>query len=217
MSDTPARPPRVDAFTHAFIAAEEPSARLMLVLHGRGDSLEGFLWLPEALGDPRVNFLLLDGPDRYFIGYSWYDLPPEQGPGILRSRALLQGLLRDLAAQGWPSAQTLLFGFSQGCLMSIDVGLRHGEPLAGIVGISGYAHFLDRLAAELHPQALRQAWLITHGSHDSALPVERSRAQVERLRQAGLPIAWHEFPKDHEIDPDQEWPLVRRWIAARWP
>ncbi len=214
--------PRTGALTSLFIPApqspaEPPSTRLMVVLHGLGDSAEGFTFLPQELGLPRVNFLLLNAPERYYIGYAWYDLDDPE-PGILASRAKLQALLRDLEAQGWPSADTLLFGFSQGCLMCVDVALRHGRPLAGIVGISGYVGpTAPQAPQDVHEQARRQAWLITHGTEDELLPIARSREQFQRLKALGLPIEWHEFAKGHTLDPHRELPLLREWIAGRWP
>jgi len=208
--------PRISGFEHLFVPASEPSSRLAVVLHGLGDSLDGFRFLPEVLGLARLNYLLLNAPLPYFVGHAWYDLDDPE-PGILSGRALLRKLFADLAGQDWPSRDALLFGFSQGSLMSLDFGLRYEQPLAGIVGISGYAAFMDRLEAEMHPQARRQAWLVTHGYADELLPIARTRGQMERLRAAGVPIEWHEFAKGHSLDPEEELPLIRDWIAARWP
>ncbi len=207
--------PRVSQFQHVFVPASEPSSRLLIVLHGLGDSYEGFSFLPHILQLPKLNYLLLNAPDDYFGGYAWFDLE-DPVPGILRSRLMLQHLLAELAEQGIPSRDTMLLGFSQGCLMSIDVGLRHSQPLAGIVGISGYVAFLDRLEAEMNPAALQQRWLVTHGDSDELLPIARSRGQIERLQKAGIPIAWHEFDKGHTLDPHLELPLIREWIATAW-
>jgi len=208
--------PRVSGFEHRFIPAAEPSHRLVVVLHGLGDSLDGFEFLPEVLGLAGLNYLLLNAPLRYYIGYAWYDLDDPE-PGILSGRALLRSLFAELVAQGWASRELLLFGFSQGCLMSLDFGLRYEHPLAGIVGISGYTAFLDRIENEMHPQARRQSWLVTHGDADELLPLARTRGQMERLKAAGIPIEWHEFHKGHTLDPEEELPLIRSWIAARWP
>lgn len=208
--------PDITALESRFIAAAEPSERLMVVLHGLGDSMAGFYWMPQMLRLPWLNYLLVNAPHPYFIGYAWYDIENPE-PGVLEGRERLRQLFAELEAQGWSSRSIVLFGFSQGCLMSLDFALRWPEPLAGIVGVSGYAFGLERLPTELNPRAREQAWLMTHGSHDELLPVERTRAQVEQLRDLGIPIEWHEFPKAHTIDPDDELPLLRRWIAARWP
>lgn len=214
--NAPTSPPEISGFTHQYFPAEQPSSKLIVVLHGLGDSSAGFTWMPREFNLPWLNYLLLNAPNPYmFDGYSWYDIDDPE-PGVLQGRALLQQLFAELAEQGWPSEDTVLFGFSQGCMMSIDFGLRWPHPLAGVVGVSGYAR-LQNLEEEMHPQALKQHWLITHGMYDPLLPPEKTKAQVDKLVAAGLNIEWHEFGKDHSIDPYKEVPLLRSWIAARWP
>ena len=46
----------------------------MVMLHGLGDSIEGYRWWPEALGLPWLNHLLVNAPDDYYGGYSWFDI-----------------------------------------------------------------------------------------------------------------------------------------------
>ncbi len=65
-------------------------------------------------------------------------LSNDHAPGVLRSRKLLFELLDDLRAKNFPAEQITLGGFSQGCLMTMDVGLRYPHRLAGLVGISGW-------------------------------------------------------------------------------
>jgi len=208
--------PRITALETRFIAAPQPSTRLAIVLHGLGDSMEGFAFLPQILRIPWLNYLLVNAPNPYFTGYAWYDLD-NPTPGILDSRARLQRLFAELDAAGSPTEDRILSGFSQGCLMSIDFALRYDRPLAGIVGISGYAAFLKRLAAETTEQAKRQAWLITHGTEDELLPVEQTRAQMDQIQAVGVPIEWHVFEKGHTLDVEHELPLIREWILKRWP
>jgi phospholipase/carboxylesterase len=106
----------------------------------------------------------------------------------------------------------MLLGFSQGCLMSIEAGARYPHRLAGIVGISGYAHEPERLALELSAEAREQHFLLTHGTQDPLIPIEQVRPQVELLRRAGLNIEWHEFVKGHTIAGEQELGVVRDFI-----
>ena len=87
--------------------------------------MEGYRWLPDALGLPGLNYLLVNAPDPYFGGYAWYDFSGKPEPGIRRSRGLLFALLDAQRERGFPSAQTLVFGFSQGCLMTYEIGLRY--------------------------------------------------------------------------------------------
>ena len=49
--------------TELILAAEADSEWLMVVLHGLGDSMEGYRWLPGALRIPALNTLLVNAPD----------------------------------------------------------------------------------------------------------------------------------------------------------
>lgn len=185
----------------------------MVVLHGLGDSMEGYRWLPQAMQLPWMAYLLVNAPDPYYGGFAWYALEGDPNPAIKRSRTLLFELLDQARAHGYPSEKTMVFGFSQGCLLAIEIGARYPHCLAGIVGISGYVHEPERLIHEFSAQARQQSFLITHGTQDPLIPIEQVRPQMEMLRQAGLKINWREFPKSHTIAGDAELPLVRSFVS----
>jgi phospholipase/carboxylesterase len=195
-------------------AAQKDSRRLMVMLHGLGDSIAGYRWLPEVLDLPWLNYLLANAPDEYYGGYSWYDFAGDMVPGVHRSRQLLFNLLEAQEARGFPSEQTILGGFSQGCLMAVEVGLRFPKRLAGIVGISGYICEPEKLISELSPVAVQQPVLMTHGSLDPMIPMNKVRTQVDLLKQAGVRIEWHEFAKGHTIAGEPEIELIRNFIKG---
>jgi phospholipase/carboxylesterase len=195
-------------------AIKRDSRRLMLVLHGLGDSPEGYRWLPESLKLDWLNYLLITAPDPYYGGFSWYDIYEDPAPGVERSRKLLFELLDDLRKKGVNAEDMVCFGFSQGCLMSLEIGARYPARLAGIVGISGYAHKPEQLVRELSPVATRQRFLITHGTQDPLIPIQDVRPQVELLRKAGLQIDWREFNKQHTIAGETELAVIRDFVRA---
>lgn len=189
--------------------------KLLVVLHGRGDSSRGFHWLPDALALPGLDYLLVNAPDRYFGGRSWYDLPPNQTPGVLRSRALLDRLFEELQAQGYAPTDVGLFGFSQGCLMTLEWGARSPLVLGAYVGISGYCLDPAALLAERHPSCAPERWLITHGSQDDVVPYATTQRQMAELARGGLPLRFETYAKAHTLDPDEELPALRRFLAER--
>jgi len=188
----------------------------MIVLHGLGDSMEGYRWLPEELGLPWLNYLLVNAPDPYYGGYSWYDLAGDPRPGVERSRRLLTALLDAQIAARFPPGQTILFGFSQGSLLALDVGFRYPLLLAGLIGISGYVHEPDKLLADLSPVATQQRALVTHGTHDPIIPFAAVREQINVLKAEGLHIEWHEFVKAHTIAGEAELEVIRNFIVQRF-
>jgi phospholipase/carboxylesterase len=197
-------------------AADKNSRRLMVMLHGLGDSLEGYRWWPEALGFPWLNHLLVNAPDEFYGGYSWYDHPGDQLPGIRRSTKLLFALLDELRAKNFPADQIMLGGFSQGCLMSLEVALRYPHRLAGVVGISGYVCEPDKLLTELSPVARSQKIMMTHGPLDPVIPFDFVKKQHAQLVAAGLDVVWHEFNKAHTIAGEAELAVIRDFIRARF-
>jgi phospholipase/carboxylesterase len=193
------------------------SRRLMVMLHGLGDSIEGYRWLPEQMNLPWLNFLLVNAPDEYMGGYSWFDYPDHPGPGVRRSRIMLFGLLDELRRQGFPTEQIALGGFSQGCLMAFDVGLRYPHRLAGLVGISGWVFEIENLFKELSPVAKQQRLLATHGLFDPVIPIAPVRDQIRQLNSAGLNTEWCEFPKAHAIYGAEELDIIRQFVTAGHP
>ena len=201
-------------FKHKFIPAKRKSDKLMIVLHGRGDSIRPFKSFDDEMKIPEMNYLLLNAPRKFLDGFSWYGEPPYQKGGVLKIRSMIFDLLNDLEQQGWKSENIFLFGFSQGCLISADIGLHYPKKLGGVVGISGYFHFFPRWKKELSPQASRTPWLFTHGHKDDVLPLEETKFGVEKLKEAGLRVKWVEMDKDHVLK-DEEYPVIRKWIREK--
>ena len=195
-------------------AADKNSRRIFVVLHGLGDSPTGWRWLPGALDLPWLNYLLVNAPDEYYGGYSWFDYPGDSAPDIHRSRQLLFELLDDLRAKNFPADQITLGGFSQGCLMTIETGLRYPHRLAGLVGISGWVFEIENLLRDLTPVARTQRLLITHGHFDPIIPFAGVREQVQKLQAGGLNVQWNEFPKEHTIHGTEEIAVIREFVRA---
>jgi len=201
--------------THELIpAAEADSKWLMVVLHGLGDSMEGYRWLPEAMGLPWLNYLLVNAPDDYHGGFSWYDIYKNPSPGVERSRAALFELLDAQREVGFAAEQIFQFGFSQGCLMTMEVAMRYPHRLAGCVGVSGYLHEPEQAITELSPVAKEQNVLFTLGTFDPLIPAEKVKGQLNLLRQdGGLEIQAKELPKEHTIAGEEELSLIRDFLT----
>jgi phospholipase/carboxylesterase len=170
--------------------------------------------MPETLNLPWLNYLLVNAPDRYNGGFSWFDYPDNIAPGILRSRKLLFELLDGLRARGHAAGDITLGGFSQGGLMTVDVGLRYPHRLAGLVDISGWVFEIDKLLADLSPVAREQRLLITHGPFDPLIPFDPVREQANKLKLAELKVDWQQFPKGHTIYGQEEVSAIREFVRA---
>lgn len=210
------RPLATTLFSHRYVPAPVPGSRapLTVVLHGLGDSLNGWSFLPAALRLPEMSYLFLNAPDPYYGGFSWYDFQGDMEPGVVRSRGLLLELLEELEAQGVHASNVFLLGFSQGCLMSVDVALHAPKPLAGVVGISGYVGFPEQYPAAFGPAAKSQRLLVTHGELDPVVPFEPAKAQFETLEAQGISLEFRAYPKVHTVLPE-ELEDIAAWMRER--
>lgn len=199
---------------HLYIPAKRKSDKLMIVLHGRGDSIRPFKNFDEELNIPNMNYLLLNAPRKFLTGYSWYGEPPYQNKGVVRIRKKLLELIEDLEVQGWKSENIFLFGFSQGCLISADLGMNFPKKLGGIIGISGYFQFFPKWKARLNGKSVKTPWLFTHGHKDDVLPIDETKVGVEKLKRAGFKVDWVEMDKKHVLK-EEEYPLIRKWVREQ--
>ncbi len=197
-----------------FIPSKVSSKKLMIILHGRGDSSRGFTFLPPYLNIDEMNYLLLDAPYYYYGGYSWYDLPPNQLEGIVQSSAILADILDTLFEEEFNADESFLFGFSQGSLLTFEFGARYEKVLAGYIAVSGYIYDTNNLLEEMNPNVNSSNWLCTHGTYDDVLPFNTSKSQIETLQSAGFEINFKSYPKDHTVVED-ELSMIAEWIKNK--
>ena len=160
-------------------AASGAADSVVVFLHGYGADGNDLIGLAEPLAPhlPNTRFLAPNAPERCPgnpMGYPVVSDPlarrhrprPRRAPPRRRPSRLLDGWLDDLAATD-PAGAHVLFGFSQGTMMALQVGLRRKAALAGIVGFSGRLLDPETLAAEI---AARPPVLLVHGDQDPMVP-----------------------------------------------
>jgi phospholipase/carboxylesterase len=196
-------------------SGDKPVATL-IILHGLGADGNDFVPVAEELQLDAV------GPVRFIFphapvmpvtinnGYrmrAWYDIigfgvdAPQDEAGLRRSMAMVQALIQRENERGIPSDRIVLAGFSQGCAMSLLAGVRHGERLAGIAGLSGYLPIADKTAAERSPANEATPIFLAHGTHDEVVALERGEASRDALLALGYPVEWHEYLMGHSVSP----------------
>ena len=119
----------------------------VILLHGYGGdgkdiSMLTFNWKRFL---PNTIFLCPDGHERCVInpkGYQWFDLTRDDPNYILEQSRKAEIKLKQFIDEikneyGLKNSQICLSGFSQGCMMSINLGLTSIENYNCIVGFSG--------------------------------------------------------------------------------
>ena len=137
---------------------------------------------------------------------AWYDIRgmdvsrDQDEAGIAHSADLVRSLIARENERGIPGSRIVLAGFSQGGAIALHVALRHGEALAGILALSTYLLFPDRLEAERHPANADTPVFVGHGSLDPMVPVGMGRDVADRLQRLSYRVSWHEYPIPHSVD-----------------
>ena len=169
--------------------------RLVILLHGLGADGNDLIGLAPYWARllPDAEFLSPNAPfpcDMAPYGYQWFssqDRSPEAVLGGVRAVAPILDAFIDeaLEERRLESSELALVGFSQGTMMSLFVGLRRAEPVAGIVGFSGRLLAPELLASELRS---RPPILLVHGTEDPLVPYSSLAAAETALIEAGVPV-----------------------------
>ena len=182
-------------------------------LHGLGADGNDFVNLPEMLsfGKERVRFIFPHAPMRPITingGMTmrgWYDLQemPNHGnedlEGLKESSDLVIQLLEQEIMRGVTSTNIFLGGFSQGGALSLYLGLRYKQPLAGIVALSSYLPTPNLTATETSDANRKTEIFMGHGLNDPIVPIELADISHKTLKGLEYPVVWRTYSMEHSI------------------
>ena len=204
---------------------DTPGASL-IVLHGLGADGHDFVPVARelelsAVGGARFVFphapmrpVTLNGG---YVMRAWYDIlgtpgaRQEDEAGLRQSLSEIEALIARERERGMPARRIVLMGFSQGCAMTLLTGLRHGERLGGLVGLSGYLPLAAQTAAERSPANADVPIFLAHGREDPMVGIDRALASRDALRALGYDVEWHDYAMPHSVCMDEIVDL-NRWL-----
>ncbi|MBC7780307.1 MAG: dienelactone hydrolase family protein [Proteobacteria bacterium] len=206
-------------------------AAAVIWLHGLGADGRDFepmvpeLRLPPTLA---VRFVFPHAPmqavtiNNGHVMRAWYDVAfgdlegrsrkPDEG-GVRASIARIEQLIARETARGIDASRIAIAGFSQGGAIALATGLRHAQPLAGIMALSTYLPLAESLADEASAANRGIPIFFAHGSADPVIPIEMARASVARLTALHYAVQWHEYPMAHSVHP-REIADIRDWLVG---
>lgn len=151
---------------------------------------------------------------------AWYDIlgmdfdrRVDEG-GVRASADALAALVGRERERGITSERIVLAGFSQGGAIALHQGLRHPEPLAGIVALSTYLACDGDLETERSDTNRAVPIFQAHGTHDPMVPCALGQQARERLLALGYPLEWHEYAMQHQVCLE-EIQALGSWLRAR--
>lgn len=194
-------------------SAPHPTAAVIW-LHGLGADGNDFVPIVHEIDlhdCPAIRFVFPHAPtmpvtvNGGYVMRAWYDIlgtdivRREDEGGLRKSQRAVEALIAREIARGIPAERIILAGFSQGCAMTLQTGLRHPQKLAGLLCLSGYVPLHDMIAAERHAANQATPVFMAHGRGDPVIPVLRAEQSRDLLKSLGYDVEWHEYMMPHSV------------------
>lgn len=194
-----------------------PETRVLVVLHGWGQSAPAFIRKFRGL---RGRDVMVIAPQALFqfyldmesrkVGFGWltsFDRKRGIADGIGLVDAVLSTVERE---HGLPALRPFLLGFSQGVSVAFRYGLYGARPVAGVVACGGD---LPPDVEEKLPGTAPFPVMLVHGLQDNIVPPSKAESAERALRANSFPLTTDYFDGGHEV-PDAFVQRLPAWMDS---
>lgn len=195
------------------VTAPNPTVSIIW-MHGLGADGNDFVPIVKELdleGCPGIRFVFPHAPmlevtiNGGRLMPAWFDISSSEfgrddDEKSLRSSQIdINALIEREKERGIAADKILLAGFSQGCAMTFQTGLRHPEKLGGLLGLSGYLPLESSFEAERSEANKNTPIYYGHGRGDQVIPITRAQQSLALLKKHGYDVEWHEYNMPHSV------------------
>lgn len=184
--------------------------KIMLVMHGLGDSLAAYRIFTQEVNITNCHYLLMNAPEEYYGGFAWYQPGPDNPREAIQSPvSLILNEINSLIEEGFKKEDILLCGFSQGGCMALAAAMAFAEKLGGVIALSPktYPFMLEEI-----PQGFLETPLfLAHGKDDQVIDFDQTKTWFDELSKLHKELHFQEYSMAHEIDIDEIHDL-RDWL-----
>ena len=158
-----------------------------------------------------------------YVMRAWYDIlgmdlvRREDEIGLRKSQQQIEQLIAREIERGIHAERIILAGFSQGCAMTLQTGLRYPKKLAGLLCLSGYLPLADKLPAECSEANCSTPIFMAHGRVDPVVQIARAETSRDFLTSLGYAIEWKDYSMPHSVceeEIDDIGHVITRWLSA---
>ncbi|HWW05928.1 alpha/beta hydrolase [Collimonas sp.] len=196
------------------ISTSETPTAAVIWMHGLGADGSDFVPIVKELdlsGCPGIRFIFPSAPsmpvtiNNGYVMPAWYDILAtdltrrEDEAGLRKSQSEIEALIAQQIALGIAADKIVIAGFSQGCAMALQTGLRYPHKLAGLMCLSGYLPLSDKTEAERNAANQHTPIFQAHGRVDPVVQVDRAEKSRDLLKQLGYQVEWHEYMMPHSV------------------
>jgi len=195
------------------IETKPKPSHAVIWLHGLGADGNDFVPVVKEMKLPPlgIRFVFPHAPMRPvtinggFVMRAWYDIAyqelafKEDERGLRESQKLIEDLIARENARGIPSSRIVLAGFSQGGVMTLQVGLRLPKRLAGLMALSAYLAMSPMIEVERNAASNSVPIFMGHGIADNIVPLALGTMSRDTLIKLGYEVEWHQYPMPHSV------------------
>ncbi len=158
-----------------------------------------------------------------YVMRAWYDIlgmdlvRREDEIGLRKSQQQIEQLIAREIERGIPAKRIILAGFSQGCAMTLQTGLRYSKKLAGMLCLSGYLPLADKLPAERSDANFSTPIFMAHGRVDPVVQIARAETSRDFLKSLDYSVEWKDYSMPHSVceeEIDDIGHVITRWLSS---
>lgn len=199
---------------------KQPNA--LFLFHGYGsDENDLFSFASELPEDLFIISVRAPKPMQPY-GNAWYTIHFDNANGkfndteeAIQSRDLIVTFIKEATEAYNLNPNTLsLLGFSQGCILSLAVGLSYPKLAKNIIGLSGYIDPEMLLAGYKTADFSDLNVFISHGTVDQVIPIEWAEKTPEFLSKIGIQTELKKYPVGHGVAP-QNFYDFKAWLIQK--
>ena len=185
--------------TELLLLNSESATNRLVLLHGWGADAHDLVPVGKLLTEGfnnRFEILSLSAPQKHpsGLGRQWYPLYPHEWEQVPQAVLDLENRLNNICSKTIPFSKTLVFGFSQGGAMALEIAMRN--TFLGVFALSSYPH------PEWQPLKNMSPIFLCHGNADQVVPKSASEKSLNLLMKNGVKPELYLYEGGHEITND---------------
>ncbi len=198
--------------------------KILVLLHGYGSNENDLFSFKKYFENQTIYSLRAPEnlPGTTSGKYSWYNIlvhtNGEKKRDTVQAQKSIEQIVTFLKSiPRKPGQKIILGGFSQGSILSLNIGLKYPELVDGIVGMSGMLFLMDDFSpspAQLN-EYKNMFFFIAHGTKDKIISIEEARKVKTKLNEWNCPVQYKEYPIEHTISGQEVFSMLM-WMSTNF-
>jgi phospholipase/carboxylesterase len=183
---------------------------LIVALHGYGDRMSAYVGTAPRLCPEGAIGLYPESPFPFdnegSIGWTWWLWADDSASGLSHQSTKEQSINWILACIDRVKAKypvdtsaVFLYGFSQGGMLTYEIGVRYPCRFRGLIPAGGLLDFSFDSLHQFDTACRHLPLRALHGAYDSLAEFSADQASIDTLRNRGMPAELLRYPAKHEL------------------